>query len=188
MPAPYVIFSLPRSRSTWLSVFLSRPGALCGHDLGMTIASPDEFTTRLRGEYAGTCETGASFAWRLIRQQMPEARFAVVLRDPAEVVTSLARCGVIGVAQEIEARWNELVELSVQPGVLTLGFDDLNREAFCAELYRHCLGEAPPKGWWAHLDPVNIQVDMGRNLAALAARAAPIAALKADVRRLMAHG
>src|SRR6185503_11458650 len=78
--APFVLFSLPRSRSAWLSVLLSRPGALVGHDIGIGCAQPEDFAQRLRSDLAGTCETGAAFAWRLIRWLVPDARFAVVRR------------------------------------------------------------------------------------------------------------
>ena len=50
---PFIVFSMPRCRSTWLSVFLSRPGAQVGHDIGVECASADEFKARL-GALAGT--------------------------------------------------------------------------------------------------------------------------------------
>lgn len=184
---PFVVFSLPRSRSTWLSVFLSSPDARCGHDIGPTLNRPEDFGARLRGDLIGTCETGAVFAWPLIRKMLPEARFAVVRRDPDHVTRSLERFGIWGQREEMWRRAAKLDELAAQPGVLSVGYDELGRPEPCAELYRHCLDREMPEGWWAQLDPINIQVDMGRQLALLTTRHAQIAALKAMAREHMAH-
>ena len=186
MPAPFIVFSLPRSRSTWLGVFLSRPDAICGHDIGPTCDHPGEFIAKLREEVVGTCETGAAFAWKLIRRELPEARFAVIRRDPAEVVRSLERCGVTGQEGEIWGRARDLDRICAEPGTLAIDYADLARPEVCAALYRHCRGEPMPRAWWAALDPVNIQVDMGRQLGMLAARRTQIEALKAAARGALA--
>lgn len=187
--AAFVVFSLPRSRSTWLSVFLSRPDAVCGHDIGMTLSSLSEFGARLRGDLVGTCETGAAFAWKLIRKQLPDARFVVIERDPIEVLSSLARFGVKGpdIEAEIWSRAGDLDEICADPTVLRYRFNDLTRPTVCGDIYAHCLGRPMTLDWWRALDGVNIQVDLRRNFETLANRAVPIADLKAQAREAMAH-
>jgi hypothetical protein len=179
---PFVVFSLPRSRSAWLSVLLSSPGAICGHDIGPTLRSPEEFGERLNGELAGTCETGAAFAWRQIWQMLPDANFVVIRRDPQAVVRSLDAFGISGQDEEMRTRSAQLDEISAIPGTLTLEADELADEAACAMIYAHCLGRKMPSAWWAHLDHINIQVDMRRQLQLLAERRPQIEALKAQVR------
>lgn len=182
---PFVCFSLPRSRSTWLSVFLSRPGRLVGHDIGVTCASPAEFSMHLQHDLIGTCETGAAFAWRLIKRIVPDVRFVVVKRDPAEVQRSLARFGLAD--PDLEQRAELLDEISAQHGTLTVSFESLTRQASCAELYEHCLHAQMDPHWWAALDPINIQVDMARQLERLHVNRFQIESLKAEVGRQMAH-
>jgi hypothetical protein len=185
--APFVVFSLPRSRSTWLSVFLSSPDAPCGHDIGPTLDYPFQFAERLRSDLIGTCETGAAFAWRRIRAMLPDARFAVIRRDPLAVTRSLERFGIYGMEEEMWARAGHLEEIACEPDVLSVGFDELRRPEPCADLYRHLLGREMPHAWWAALDPVKIEVDMPRQLRMLASRYVQIEALKAMAREDMAH-
>lgn len=184
---PFVIFSLPRSRSAWLSAFLSRPGALVGHDTGIGCARPEDFADRLRVDLAGTCETGAAFAWRLIRQMLPEARFAVIRRPVGEVIDSLRRQGLYGLDAEMERRDALLDEIAAEPRTLSLRVEQLSDRFFCGGLYEFCMGQWMEAGWHAHMDALNVQVDLPTRLRTLAENAERIAALKAEVERQLAH-
>lgn len=186
MSRPFVVFSLPRSRSAWLSVLLGSPDTPVGHDIGPTVDSVSEFCTKLQ-ELGGSCETGAAFAWKLIRNRLPEAVFVVVKRDPETVTRSLERFGLMGQGEEMHTRAVLLDEISAQPGTLTIDFDALTSEQACAWIYGHCLRQPMPRAWWAHLDPINIQVDMARQIDLLIRRRPQIDALKAEAREL-AHG
>lgn len=174
----FVVFALPRSRTAWLSVFLG-----AGHDIGIECETPEDFAAKV-GE--GTCETGAAFAWRLIRQQLPDARFVVVHRDPPEVIASLARFGLHGFEAELQRRMNDLREIGAQPGTLNVDFADLARQDTCAAIYAHCHDRAMDLEHWRRLEGLNIQVDMGKRWARLQVNAPRIANLKAEVMRRLA--
>ena len=178
---PFVVFSLPRSRSAWLSVLLG-----CGHDIATTIDHPEEFSGRLRDAGGGSCETGAAFAFPLIRKLMPEARFAVVRRDPRDVLASLQRLAIRDQQTEVWARAAHLDAIAEQPGVLSVEFDALKRSTACAALYHHCRREQMPPAWWAKLDGLNIQIDMAKRIDFLRLRHGRIEALKAEVRARLA--
>ena len=65
---PFIVLSLPRSRSAWISAFLSYGGRKCGHDLAPTCGTMAEFVAMFGGGgYAGTAETGAVVGWKAIR-------------------------------------------------------------------------------------------------------------------------
>ncbi len=66
----FIVLSLPRSRSTWLSLFLSHEAQI-GHDIGADCSSVAEFMSSIG---AGTCETGAAFAWPLIKRLSPDIK------------------------------------------------------------------------------------------------------------------
>ena len=130
----FVVFSLPRSRSAWLSVFLSRGSRLVGHDIGVESATPEEFLGRIGADLAGTCETGAGFAWSSIRNARPDLKFAVILRNPVEVSASLERFGLFGMLPEMRQRMEYLAEIAQLPGTLNLTFDALSDPDACAAL------------------------------------------------------
>lgn len=187
---PFVIFSLPRSRSAWLSVLFSHGGGSVGHDIGIGCRTPEDFAGRLQGHgsLSGTCETGAAFAWRLIRDMLPDARFAVVRRDPHEVVASLERFGFTDCSAEIKARDRHLDEIAAQPDVMSVDFKDLADPAVCGALFLHCTDRRMSERWWGHMDLMNVQVDMPRRIEWLIRNADSVASLKSEVTRRIAHG
>lgn len=182
MTAPFIVFSLPRSRSAWIARFLSYGERRCGHDIATECASLDEFTSRLRGEYAGTAETGAVVGWRSLRRRIPDARIAVVRRPVHEVYQSLSRFG-LGyqvLMDELIKRDAMLNELACVPGVKSFSFAELNGIEACRALFEHCLGETFDWEWWEGLAVVNIQVDVPERLRFLEANRDRIEALKRE--------
>lgn len=163
--APFVVFSLPRSRSKWLSTFLSTPGAECSHDAAISAASIDELCEIIRR--GGTVETGLTRAWRIIRDRIPNARFAVILRPINEVEESAARFGWKFPPGYLQAEYARLHKIAAQPGTLTLGFHDLGNETTAARLYEYCTHQLMPFGHHADWNPRNIQIDMDARRAAL---------------------
>jgi hypothetical protein len=175
---PFVVFSLPRSRSAWLSVLLSANGGPVGHDIGIETDTPDDFIQELKAR-GGTCETGAAFAWRQIKAAIPNVKFAVVARDPDEVIKSLAKFGLTNYDEEIYKRWEQLVEIASEPDVFVCDYQNLNDNQVVAELYKYCTGADVPLAWISKLQDMNVQVDMQARLERLQSRALDIANLKA---------
>jgi hypothetical protein len=159
------VFSLPRSRSFWLSRFLSHNGWTCGHDEIRHLRSLGDARAWLARPRTGTAETAAAPFWRLLRRLAPDARVVVVRRDPAAVFASLLRLPVAfdaavmvrqlrrldAALDEVSAHW---------PGALSVSFEDLRCEAACAAVYEHCLGQPHDPAWWAALAGQNLQADV----------------------------
>lgn len=177
---PFIVFSLPRSRSTWLSLFLSYGGRQIGHDIGVDCRTREDFLARL-GD--GTCETGAAFAWRRIRQAVPDCRFALVYRPIHEVCASLERFGLDGWWPEMQKRLFDMDEIARETDALIVDYHEMDRPEVCERLFEFCLGEPLDIAWWARMDAMNIQTDMPKQIAKLVDNRAAIEALKADVRR-----
>lgn len=180
----FVVFSLPRSRSTWLSVFLGREKPV-GHDIYIGCSHPDEFASKLEC-LAGTCETGAGFAAPLIRKRFPDCKFAVIVRDPSEVAASLAKFGITGQEAELERRIGDLADIAKDPDVLAVNFSDLDKLETCRSLYEHCLGRPLDAAWWAQIATLNIQVDMALEFARIQGATHQRDALKREVQRQLA--
>ena len=182
MTEPFIVFSLPRSRSAWTARFLSYGERRCRHDLATECASLGEFTDRLRGEYAGTVETGAVIGWRALRRHLPDARIAVIRRPIPEVYASLTRFGLGGsdLMNELIQRDGMLDELANVHGVQSFTFASFNSIESCRELFEYCLGEPFDWEWWEGLAGVNIQVDVPERLRFLEANRERIEAIKRE--------
>jgi hypothetical protein len=168
-PAPFVVFSLPRSRSHWLSRFLRYGPWVCGHDEVRHVRAPEDIRSWLAQPYAGTCETAAAPFWRTLRTMAPDARVVVVRRPVADVVESLMAMdlgferGVLGAAmwradaklRQVAARW---------PGALEVTFDGLRDEATCARVFGHCTLMPHNHAWWAAMSEINLQCDLAAML------------------------
>lgn len=185
---PFIVYSLPRSRSAWLARFLSYNGRPCGHDLAQTVKTMAEFVSMFDDHYAGTAETGAVVGWRAIRSLMPDARVAVVRRPVKEVYDSLARFGLASklLMDELIERDAMLDEVARIPGVISVSFTEMTTVAGCQKLFEHCLGVPFDWEWWEGLASVNVQVDVPESIQNLVKRADQIAGLKLDAARITA--
>ena len=163
MTAPFVVFSLPRSRSAWLSRFLSYGDWICGHDQIQYCQSLADISTWFTQPNIGTVETSAAPFWRMLVREQPHARIAVVRRPVPDVLAALAKQGVGGETVEamISACDRKLDQIERRvPGVLSVRFDDLEREDVCATLFEHCLGQPMDPAWWATWDAQHVSGDL----------------------------
>lgn len=176
----FLILSLPRSRSAWMSHWLRYAGKVVGHDVAVECASIGDFRAKL-ALMDGSCETGAVLGWRLIREQMPEAKLVIVLRPVGEVVASLAKFGVEALPGELEQRYLMLTMVANLPGTLVLSYSQLSDPLMCQVLWEHCLELPFDWQWWSQYQALHIEVNMRTRLQRLASNAPRLEALKAEV-------
>lgn len=183
MSQPFIIFSLPRSRSAWLSHYLTYADKWCGHDTVIDCKTMDEFAGQFVGPQAiaGSCETGAMLGWRVIRHSMPKAKLLVVRRPILECWAELATFGIAGDMTEMYRRSELLSAISALPNVITIDWLELNDPNCCKMIFEHCLELDWNPRWWAKLAEVNIQVDMPRRIRKLQANHEILEQLKLDV-------
>lgn len=86
---PFIVLGTPRSRTAWLSNWLSTDARPCLHDALATIRNVDQ----LRAVTAKNdlVETAGSIFCRTLLQHVPNAKFAFVVRDKQDVAASLNR-------------------------------------------------------------------------------------------------
>lgn len=174
----FFVFSLPRSRSFWLSKFLSYRWKRCGHDLTVGMQHPRDLAGRMV-TFDGSCETGAVVGWQAMLDQFPDAKMVVVKRPLIEICRSLERQGLVPHLIDLGRKAFLLQELASIDGVLTCRFGDLNSPHECRLLFEHCLEEPMDLGWWESLAPVNMQVDLRARLTDQVNNAVNIAVMKA---------
>jgi len=178
---PFVIYALPRSRTAWLSRFLTYGPWTCGHDVVTDLHSVDGLRAFFATPGTGSAETGMVVGWRLVQAYFPDARVVVVRRPVDEVAASLARFGIVMPEGHLETLDSQLAEVARQPAVLSVSFADLADERVCRRIWEHCLDLPFDSDWWRRWAPVDVQIDMPARLAKLAANHAGIEALKAEM-------
>ena len=157
---PFVIFGLPRSRTFWLSRFLSYRDWNCGHDELRHARSMDDVKAWFSQENTGTVETSAAPWWRLV----PDGVRVITIRRSVEgVIDSLSRLGFDpSMMRPIMARLDrklDQIEARI-PGVLSVRYADLENEGTCRELFEHCLSYPHDPKWWSTFAAMNLQVSM----------------------------
>lgn len=148
---PFIVMGLPRSRTFWLSKFLSYRDCHCGHDQLQHMRSLEDVQTWWTQPNVGTVETAAAPFWRLLP---PGIRIVTVRRSAEDVLASvmraLPRCDpthMLGVLRAADRKLDQ-IERRI-PGVLRVEFDALATEATCARVFEHCLPYPHDPEWWA---------------------------------------
>ena len=167
MSAPFIVYGLPRSRTFWLSVFLTYGDVKCYHEMCMVMRDVDDIKSWLAQDNTGTSETAASPAWRLIHHYRPDIKAVVVRRPVEHVVEAVLALDISGVGRynretltkSMEYLDRMLDQVERLPGVMRVDFDDLRHESTCAEIFEFCLPYKHNPQRWESLSKINLQVN-----------------------------
>jgi len=187
MISPFIIFALPRSRTAWLSRFLSYSTRRCGHDISIECQSMSDFLGAFgSGGIDGTVESGAVLGWRVIKQFLPRVRFVTVRRPIGEVYESLAKFGLYPTAGELETKDELLDVVETLPGTLRFDYHELSDGEVAKRLFTHCLQLAFDEQWWRSWEQTIVQIDMPARLDRLRENYPRLQALKVELAELLA--
>ena len=177
MSLPFIILALPRSRTAWLSKFLSYGGQGCGHDLCVNSGCMQDFRDALAA-MQGTVETAAIEGL----SHLPPARIILVRRPLKDVCASLERLGLLSdtVLKQMQYR-DGLLDDAEKKGIPSIPYADLDHEHVCEWLFEKCLGLSFDRQWWLGLKDQNIQIDMKQRMAELLRNQPAIANLRREV-------
>jgi len=166
---PFVVMALPRSRTHWLSRFLSYGKYHCWHEQTPHFRGLEDVQAWLSQDFTGASETTAAPFWRTILAARPDVRVFIVRRAVIDVTDSLMRLEMRGtctfdrakVERAMKALDRKLDQIEARvPGVLSVRYEDLAVEATCARVFEHCLGVPHDHAWWEAMDQQNLQADM----------------------------
>ena len=168
MTVPFIIYALPRSRTAWVSQFLSYRDWECYHESAMFMRSVDDVRAFFTSDKVGCSETAAAQGRHLIRAIAPDIKEVVILRPVDEVVDSLLSIDLSGVAtydkdilrRNMEYGDRELRKIAKDSNVLVIDYADLDKKEVCKLLFEHCLPYKFDNEWWESLKDKNIQVDV----------------------------
>lgn len=163
----FIIAGTPRSRTAWLSRFLSTGPVTCQHELLMKCESWEDFYARLDvTEYSGTADSG-------IGPYLPDVvewlnpRILFVRREPSEAIDSLA--AVLGNGPGARTAAGTAVRRSLRaieiwradPRALVVDFHALRRPEVMQQVWEHLIGfDQPfPATRFAAMEDVPIAID-----------------------------
>lgn len=147
---------MPRSRTYWLSRFLTHGDVTCHHDLLSGVASFEDYAAAL-GQDDGAAETAAILLWRPMLRRFPDARYVIVRRDPVEVDRSLAAQGVVADVTRLARSLDQAHEGLRHADVMTVDYHDM--DAALPAIWRHCRSDPMPDGREA-MRHRNLQCDL----------------------------
>jgi hypothetical protein len=161
---PFVVLSLPRSRSRWLSCLLNYGDWQCGHDEIRHCRSLDDVKSWLAQPCTGSVETGAAPFWRLLLHYRPDVRIVTIRRPVEDVVCSLRATGVAfdATLEPLMQRLDHKLDQIEQrvPGVRSFTYEDLRTESACAALFEYCLPYQHDHVRWLTFDRGNMQINL----------------------------
>lgn len=175
---PFVIFALPRSRTYWLSRFLSYGEWSCGHDEAMHVRGLDDVRSWLAQDCAGTAETAAAPFWRLLVDTRSDVNIVTVRRPVEDVMNSLVAAGCPITPEKMLPhlhRYNrKLDDIERHCSVLSVPYKALRHQEVCREIFEYCLPYQHDPKWWADMNARNLQINRTAMLAYTRAHAPQI--------------
>lgn len=184
----YTVLALPRSRTAWLSRFLTYGEWHCGHETLCDMRSLSDIRAALAKPNSGTAETSASGGWRMIADA--GVKIVTVRRPVDDVMRSLLAIRGVNfdaarLRRVIERADRKLDQIERRIPVMSVRFDDLQREDVCKAVFEHCLPYAHDHANWKRLDARNIQIDVPALFQRMAAAQCDLQELAASARRAM---
>lgn len=155
----FMIFAMPRSRSYWMSRYLSYPPHTVGHDV---ILKADNLAGLIR-EYSalsGSVELSAVLGWQYFMTFFPESKVVTVRRPVDEVFKSLLNVGLYTPIELLEIRDRALIACSRHPRVQAIEYRDLANPDCCRWLFEYCLNTRWDPDWYRELASQNLQCEV----------------------------
>jgi hypothetical protein len=169
---PFIIYALPRSRTAWLSAFLTYGEWKCHHEQAVTMRSFDDVRKFFSQPNVGTVETGASPGWHLIHALVPDIKAVVIHRPVDDVIKSVRELDIsqVGVydferlRRNLEHMARNLRRLAARPDVLSVEFDNLSTEATARAVFEHCMPYRWDRAWGQQMLNRNVQINVIEHL------------------------
>ena len=165
---PFLVLGLPRSRTAWLSKFLSYGPWICGHEEIRHLRSLEDVTSWFMQPFIGTAETMGVLWWRLVPELVPGCRIVTVRRPLEEVLESVTRLGIppeTGLSEKLRRLDAKLDQVEARlPEVVSVRYQDLAHAETCKRVFEHCLLTPFDLAWWEYWNSIRVQADFRASL------------------------
>ena len=162
---PFVVLAVPRSRTYWLSKFLTYGDYECGHEQILGLRSMADLKSWKAQGFVGSAETAGASWWRLL----DGVNIVTVRRPVKECVDSMLAVdmkGVCGFERETLTKRFEQIDAKLtqiehrMPNVLSVQFADLANEETCARVFEHCLPYPHDSERWQWMKDRHLECSM----------------------------
>lgn len=150
----FFIFSLPRSGSAWLSVFLTGPSSFCFHE-PTAEKNYRQLIAGRKERVVGAVDTGANLFRNEVYAAFPTARYYVLVRNADAINASAKRLGYA-----YDAKTQALPDHPV------IVYERLNDLEYLRELWQEIIGAGFDEIRTKQLMEMNIQRDVDKFMSA----------------------
>lgn len=161
MTSPTIILGMPRSRTAWLSAFLSTPDRPFLHEPSVHWHGLHDLRTFLSNPRAAACDSGLTLFWRDIMAFRPNVTLIVVHRSEQSVFASLLDAGIPlpgDIVRRLRLLWRETLEAAMRAKFST-DFDDLHKPIVARYIYRLATGVDCSHAWLQQWQDLNVQAN-----------------------------
>lgn len=165
---PFLIFTKARSRSFWLSRWLTHGGWTVHHDPSLEFHDLTDLARLLLPGRVGIVDTSLGFRWRDALGTRPDARVVTVRRPILDCHASLEAMGLATDATlaYLLAMEDCLDEIERSVPCFRIDFERMGNARSMRQLWRHCFDGMEP--WdgerFRTMNKANLQVDMDAEL------------------------
>lgn len=164
--SPFFITGMPRSRTAWLANWLTTDRSLCVHDpVGSVVPV-------IGGKLVGVSGPEVCCAWDSFRAAWPDSPWLVVTRADAKYAFKRVLSEHMEIPDQFDTWWAGRLELLAQivadggARVLSVKFEDLDREETARTIWRHLLPELPfDRERWELLNDLTVTQDIWKRKA-----------------------
>jgi len=161
MSPPFLILAAPRSRTNWISKFLSYGAWYCGHEQLLFARSLGDVRSWLSMNQVGSAETGAMWHWRLAKHLRPDLRLITIRRESKEILDSLGRIGLPVPFRLVESWQRKLDQVEKRNrDAVRIEFEELKNEEGLKRLWSATLDASFDPEWAAKHQSQNIQASV----------------------------
>lgn len=166
----FFIFSLPHSRTAWLTNFMTHGNAHCFHEALISCHRVSDLKPIFEGTkkpIVGNADCLNALVADDIMAAFPESRLVVVERNPDKVEQSLS---ALGSWNPDMVRWmrNELEQVKAKYAPLIMPYEALSTPEGCKLVWNYCIGDFSDgtsfdHRRWEMLDALNVQIDLEKH-------------------------
>jgi hypothetical protein len=161
---PYFIIALPRSRTAWLSAFLTTEDSDCLHDpLGQCESLDDleRLFVESGAPIIGCADTSSPIFFNAINERWPDSKYLFVFREPKDIAASLDRLEMPSAeVPMMQVRMNSAyLSVRSRDNVRALPFEHLSQPAALEALWEFLIGTPFDLARAERFNAMNIQID-----------------------------
>jgi len=165
---PFCIIGTPRSRTTWLSKFLTYGDTVCEHDPSMQFKTPKDIYDYFK-PYKGAVDSGLTFLWRNV-VAVPQIKVMAIKRPYDEVKASFERVEINDIPEMVFTRYEAAFD-AMKYEVPIFSYASLFDAAVVKKVFRWAIGEDCPDDWYERWTSTWVQPDISATVQAVQANA-----------------